>query len=295
MSPELAVFLILALAVPPAYAQDAAQMHAYQESVEVRISPQGDVHVRHVVGDSEEPRQLVLVDGTAANVSVRDEGGNDVAFTAADGGSRVLLPPSENNMVVEYDLLGELVRKDGVWTLDFSYGQTTVFRVPGGVDLILVNGKPIYLGEKDGVACHGCSMLLEYVTDEPRILEGAAWGEDEFPVEIRTLAGIGRFEFDQPAKSISFDVAGKDRFVTVVVPTGLLGGPYAVFLDGKKAYFNEYANNGTHAWIGTRPDSGGSMEIVGTTVIPEFSLMVPLVAGFVMLVAATRFRTVIPR
>ncbi len=287
MDPKLGAFLLaLIAAVPPAYAEEPPGKHADHEAVEVRIGHQGDVHVRHVVKDSDEHQQLPLVSGTAANVLVRDMQGNEVGFETVVEGRQVLLFASEQKTVVEYDLLGEMALVDGVWTMDFNYGALTRFYIPQGVDLVFANGKPVYVGEKSGIACHGCNMLLEYAIDEPRVFESVAWEENEFLVEIRTLSGIERFVFDQPARSIGFDVAGGGKFVTAIIPTELLGDPYSVFLDGEKIHFSDYINDGTHVWLTAKPESGGRIEIVGTTVIPEFPPMVPLIAGFVAVVLA---------
>lgn len=286
-------FLLLILTWPPVYAEDTVR--ADHESVELQINALGEVRVKHIIKDSGNSQQLKLVDGTLGDISVRDARGNEVAFTASDDGMHILLPPSDEDTVVEYGLLDGLVQKDRVWTMDFSYGETTSVLIPDGVDLIFVNGKPVYMGEKNGVKCHGCYMLLEYVVDEPRTLETVQWGEDEFLVEIRTLSDVDRFEFDQPSKSIRFDVGDGQKFVTAIIPTELLGDPYSVFLDSEKIYFHEYINNGTHVWLNTKPDSGGQIEIIGTTVIPEFSMMIPLIAGFVLIVMISRFRMAIPR
>lgn len=286
-------FLLLILTAPLVHAEDAVQ--ADHESVELQINALGKVQVKHVIKDSGDAQQLKLIDGILANISVRDARGNDIAFTEADDGMHILLSSSEEDTVVEYDLLDGIVQEDGVWTMDFSYAETTSVLVPDGVDLIFVNGKPVYMGEKNGIKCHGCYMLLEYIMDEPKTFETVKWEEDEFLVEIRTLADIDRFEFDQPSKSIKFDVGDGQKFVTAIIPTELLGDPYSVFLDSEKIYFHEYINNGTHVWLNTKPDSGGQMEIIGTTVIPEFSLMIPLIAGFVLIVMISRFRMSIPR
>ena len=287
------IVLVIASMTAMAHAQDA-DMPANQESVEVKISQAGDVRVKHVIKDSESAQELKLLDGNVAKISAVDESGNDVAFTMSDESTHILLRPSEDTIRVEYDLLDELVQIDGVWTLDFSYKHTTSFLVPDVVDLIFVNDRPVYLGERNGIACHGCHMLLEYIIDEPSIFESVKWEEDEFLVEIRTLADIGRLEFEQPSKSIKFDLDGKGDFVTVIIPTELVGEPYSVFLDDEKIYFNEYINNGTHAWLNARPDSGGELRIIGTTVIPEFSLMIPIIAGFAVIVAVSRFKASFP-
>lgn len=286
-------FLLLILTIPLVYAEDTVQ--ADHESVELQINTLGEVRVKHIIKDSGYTQQLKLIDGTLTDISVRDARGNDIAFTETDDGMHILLPSSEEDTVVEYYLLDRLVQKDGVWTMDFSYGEATSVLIPDGVDLIFVNSKPVYTGEKNGIKCHGCYMLLEYIVDEPRTFESVQWEEDKFLVEVRTLSDIDRFEFDQPSKSIRFDVGEGQKFVTAIIPTELLGDPYSVFLDSKKIYFHEYINNGTHVWLNTKPDSGGQIEIIGTTVIPEFSLMIPLIAGFVLIVMISRFRMSIPR
>ena len=285
--------LILAPMTALAHAQDV-DTHANQESVEVEIGQAGDVRVKHVIKDSEFSQKLKLLDGSVARITAVDESGKDVAFTMSDESTHILLLPSEETILVEYDLLDELVQIDGVWTMDFSYEHTTSFLVPDVVDLIFVNDRPVYLGEKNGIACHGCYMLLEYTINEPSVFENVKWEEDEFLVEIRTLADVGQLEFEQPSKSIKFDLDGGGDFVTVIIPTELVGEPYSVFLDDEKIYFNEYINNGTHAWLNARPDSGGELRIMGTTVIPEFSLMIPMIAGFVVLVVVSKSKVLFP-
>ena len=287
------MLLVLASMTALAHAQDV-DTHANQESVEVEIGQAGDVRVKHVIKDSEFSQKLKLLDGSVARITAVDESGKDVAFTMSDESTHILLLPSEETILVEYDLLDELVQIDGVWTMDFSYEHTTSFLVPDVVDLIFVNDRPVYLGEKNGIACHGCYMLLEYTINEPSVFENVKWEEDEFLVEIRTLADVGRLEFEQPSKSIKFDLYGGGDFVTVIIPTELVGEPYSVFLDDEKIYFNEYINNGTHAWLNARPDSGGELRIMGTTVIPEFSLMIPMIAGFVVLVVASKSKVLFP-
>ena len=284
-------FLILVFAAP-LHAQSHAQKEADQELVEVKIGPDGDVRVKHVIKDSKVAQQLRLVDGTRQNVSVNGES-NGVSFTR--DGEYVLLPPAGQDVTVEYDLVGELVEIDGVWTMEFKYDRMVAFLLPENVDLIFVNSNPVYLGEKNGIACHGCFMLLEYIVDEPRVFKGVTWEDEEFLVEIRTMANVGGFEFDQPQKSIKFDIDGGKKFVTAIIPTELLGNPYSVLLDDEKIYYHEYINNGTHVWLNAKPDSAGTVTVIGTTVIPEFSLLLPLVAGFVMAVWISRSRLASPR
>jgi len=94
---------------------------------------------------------------------------------------------------------------------------------------------------------------------------------------------VYEFVFDQPSKSITFDVFEKNRFVTTIIPLELLWGPYAVFLDDEKIYFHDYINNGTHVWLNMKPETSGEIAIIGTTAIPEFPMVTPLVIGFLMI------------
>ena len=289
MSPKLGLLsLVFLLVVPPAVAQDAAPRLAFHDLMLVEIDLRGDMRVEHTVKSSEDPVTLPLIGSNAAGLSVLDEEGGGVQFAATDDGSRILLEPSESRYTVQYDLPGRAILNDRMWTVELDYYTTVAIFVPDAVDLIFANGNPVYLGEKKGISCHGCNVLLEYATEDQKALKNVSWGENEFLVELRTVAQIDRFEFDQPSKSMRFDVAG-GGFVTAIIPSELLGGPYAVLLDGQKINFQEYNNNGTHVWVSAKPDVG-SMEIIGTTAIPEFSLMLPLVAGLVMALAIMRTR-----
>lgn len=279
------IFLVL-VSVPLAYSEDS--LEARQESVEVKIDSLGEVLVKHVIEDSETPQRLELIDGVVTGITVLDDNGNKIEY-ARDGNKHIVLLASEQKTTVEYKLSGQLVEKNQMWMMDFRYGNTVAFLFPDEIDLVFVNSRPIYLDEKNGIACHGCKMLLEYTTDEQRLFGSVEWEEDEFLVEIRTLAEINQVEFDQPAKSIRLYVDKGDTYVTTILPTELLGGPYSVFLGDQKVHFQQYTN-GTHVWLNAKPDSG-MLEIVGTTVIPEFSLMLPLIAGFVSMVVIARLKT----
>ncbi|MBA4447856.1 MAG: hypothetical protein H2B07_03060, partial [Nitrosopumilaceae archaeon] len=131
--------------------------------------------------------------------------------------------------------------------------------------------------------CHGCQMLLEYAINESRIYQNVKWEEKEFTVEIRNQNGIDKFVFDQPSKSISFDTIGENRFVTTIIPLELLWEPYVVFLNDEEIPARQNINNGTHVWLIINPDTSGTVNIIGTTVVPEFSMMIPLIMGFLVI------------
>ncbi|MBI2643763.1 MAG: hypothetical protein HYW92_05685, partial [Nitrosarchaeum sp.] len=237
---------------------------AEQKSVEVVISSSDKIHVKHVIASSNSPRQVELIEGTITNLIVSDEEGNEKQFGSIGDNDSVMIYPSQENTVVEYDLEGVLFLKDNVWTWNFRYLETTYFIVPEEVDLIFVNDRPVYLDEKKGIACHGCQMILEYSIDEPKILKNIEFDNKEFLIEIRTFAEINQFNFDQTTKSISFDVNGEKQFVTAIIPLELLPIPHNVYMGDEKIFFHEYNNNGTHVWLNIRPDNSGNVSIIGT-------------------------------
>jgi len=268
------------LSMSQTFAQEVTLGAVPEQTVEIRIDEEGIAHVVHEVKGSTKTLQIDAYEGNVTNLSVTDKGGNEVQYlTLEKYPISVVLPPSGNDMIfIKYDLTDVLISKDGVWTWEFNAPGITNMYFPKGVDMIWVNDRPVYIGEK-GIRQHGGKMTLEYVIDEPVVLKEVEWEEKKFTVAIRTLTNVGLFEFNQPAKSIIFDVAKGNPLVTVIIPLELLWEPYEVYLNSNKTLNREFYNNGTHVWLGFRPDTSGTMNVVGATVVPEFPLFVPLVIG----------------
>ena len=276
------VILSLIVVIPIADAQISIGQKANQKSVEVIINSEGEVHVKHIVHKSSLPTDLELIYGTVSNVSVTNEEGDELLFSMNDDRT-LLVQPSNEESIVEYDLEHALIQTNGVWTWSFRYLETTSFYFPDEVKLIFSNERPVYLDEKKGISCHGCQMVLEYSINESKILENVTWEDKEFEVEILTHSNIDNFVFDQPTRSISFDVSNENQFVTTIIPLELLWNPYVVLLDDEKIFFHEYNNDGTHVWLSLKPETSGTISIIGTTVIPEFPIIAPLAIGFLMI------------
>ncbi|KAF6245894.1 hypothetical protein [Nitrosopumilus sp. b2] len=280
----ISIFVVMSLifVIPLANAQISLGEKAEQESVEVFISSNGNVEVKHVVKPSNLPVDLELINGTISNLSVTNEHGENLEFSTNDK-NVVLIQPSIENSIVKYNISDVLYLKERVWTWDFRYLETTSFIFPEKVDFVFSNERPVFLGDKKGIACHGCQMLLEYSTDEFKSFEKIKWEDKEFIVAIISNSKVNEFVFDQPTKSITYDVSEKNRFVNTIIPLELLWGPYSVFLDDEKTFFHEYINNGTHVWVSVIPETSGEVTIIGTTVIPEFPIIAPLAIGFLMI------------
>jgi len=293
MNTKIFGFLIILLTIsiiPVANAQISIGEKAMQKSVEVIINSVGDVHVKHVVKSSNSPNDLELIIGTVSNLSVTNEQGEEKLFSITGDNNGVLIQPSGNDYIIEYDLDQVLFQKDDVWTWNFRYLELTTFIFSEEIELIFVNENPVILGEQKGITCHGCQMVLEYSIDEPKIFKNVKWEDKEFVVEIRSHSNINNFIFDQPTKSIIFDISKDTRYVTTIIPLELLWEPYLVFLDDKKIDQHKFKNNGTHIWLNMKPETSGEIIIVGTTVIPEFPIIAPLAIGFLMILTVPLMR-----
>ena len=277
------VVLALISIIPVANAQISIGEKATQESVEVIISSEGNVHVKHIIRSSNLPQDLELIYGTVSNVSVTNEQNEEVLFSINGDNTMMLIQPSDEGLIIEYDLDHVLVQINNVWTWSFRYLETTSFILPEEVNVIFTNERPILLDKKKGISCHGCQMVLEYSINEPKIFENVTWEDEEFVVEIQGYSNISNFVFEQPTKSITFDISKENQFVTTIIPLELLWKPYSVFLNNEKVFFHEYINNGTHVWLSMKPETVGEVSIIGTTVIPEFPIIAPLAIGFLMI------------
>ncbi len=284
------VVLLMISIIPVANAQISIGEKAIQKSVEVIINSVGDVHVKHVILRSNVPTQVELIFGTVSNISLTNEEGEERQLTVIGANSGVLILPSQGNSIIEYDLEQVLNQKDDVWTWDFRYLELTSFIFPEEVDLIFVNENPVILGGEKGIACHGCQMVLEYTINEPKIFKNVKWEDKEFVIEIRSHSIINNFIFDQPTKSIIFDISKDTRYVTTIIPLELLWEPYLVFLDDEKIGQHKFNNNGTHVWLNIKPGTSGEIIIIGTTVIPEFPIIAPLAIGFLMILTVPLMR-----
>ncbi len=277
------IILSIIFVIPVADAQLSIGTKAVQKSVEVIINSNGEVHVKHVVISSNLPSQVDLIEGTVSNLVVTNEQGEEKEFIIVGDKNGVMIFPSQRNSIIEYNLDNVLSQKDNLWTWDFSYLETTSFIMPEEVDLIFVSGTPVFLGEKNGIACHGCQMVLEYPINELKNINQVNWEDKEFLVETITSSEIENFDFNQPAKKISFKVNDNNQFVTIIIPLELLWEPYSVFLNDDEILKREIMNNGTHVWLNIRPETSGEITIIGATVIPEFPIIAPLAIGFLMI------------
>lgn len=274
---------------------------APQEDIEVAIDSNGTAHVLHIVaGNATSPVAVQMIAGNYTGLSVTDVQGNSVQYSSISGNpmSVMIFPTQRNETLISYNLPKAVTDDNGVWRWDYfapSDAAFTDFHFPKGVDTIWVvsddksTARPVYLAGK-GLRQIGNGMHLAYVTNEPVKMQAVQWGNQTFNVGISTLANVGPAAFDQSARAYGFDIDKAGSFVTVIMPKALLWGPYQGKINSNATLTNEFHDNDTYAWIGLMPTQSGTVQITGTTAIPEFPLFVPL-AFAISAVVATRFFT----
>ena len=258
------------------------------EDLVVTIDANGTAHVVHnVIGSIINPVQVDMITGNMTNFSVTDQNGGSVQYSTISAQPKaVLLLPSDRNMtLVKYDLSNIVSFSNGVWKwkyFDPPDVRFTDFHFPKGVDMIWSNitddpstARPVYLGGH-GLRQVGNGFTVEYVINEPMTIQTVQWQDQTFNVGIRTLANVGSPIFDQSTMSYSFNMDQPNAFVTVIMPHDLLWGPYQATINTKQTLTNDFYDNGTHTWVGLRPIHSGTIQITGTSVVPEFPLFVPL-------------------
>lgn len=291
------IALVLFSSIPLVSAQISIGSPAEQKLVKITIDQQGKVHVLHEIRDSNKPVQMNTIKGTLSNLKVIDIKGNDVEYgtTGLGNTTGITIFSSKNTVVIEYDLDDVLFLKNGMWTWDFLYLQTTTFILPKGLDLVYVNSIPVMLQDAKGITCHGCDAIIEYVLDQPTSTNQVQWEDSKFNVGIRSLTDVSSLNFDQTTKSFSFDVKEDNQLITVIIPLELLWSPYEVYLNDQKILKHEFFSNQTHAWLNIRPETSGTIKIIGTTVVPEFPVISPLFIGIAIIIGLQLKNRINPR
>ena len=287
------IFLIVAvfsliLVIPMSHAQLTIGGNAEQKLIEMKLDIDGTVSVKHVVSSSNMPVTVQLFSGTISNLVIINEKGEDMFENGANAGiaydpqgnQSIVIFPSKQNSIIEYNL-ESIIPEDNLLTIQTSYAETYSIIFSDEIEMIFLNDNIIFLENKKGISLnYGGSATIQYYSNTPKIIKEVQWEENEFDVEIITDSKIDKFNFEQTSKSISFQVNEEDKLVTIIMSEELLGGPYLIFLDDEKIKFNKTMKNENNIVLNIKPEVSGEIVIIGTTVIPEFSMFIPLIMGF---------------
>ena len=279
--------------IPTAYGQLSLGSEAKQELIEVKINPDGEINVKHVVSSSNMPTTVPLFLGEISNLIVTndlEERINSGTANDAKGNLSVLLLPSNLNSIITYNLENMKINNN-LFSTEISYPQKFSVIFEESINLIFLNNNVLFLDDKKGVAINGGgNMKIEIYSTESKIIEKATWEENEFDVEIITDAEIQSFNFNQPEKSLSFQVNDENKFVTITMSEELLGGPYVTLLDDEKIKYTKFVRDEGIVSLNLKPETTGQVTIIGTTVIPEFSMFIPLIMGFLIILTVPAMR-----
>jgi hypothetical protein len=277
--------IVLFSSFPQLFAQQISLGDPANQDLEISITENGEVHVIHNIVKSSKAQQVLFVNGTYSNLKIYDDEGFEPTYSLVTAPTNELITstnefislfPTSKDVIVEYNLEDVLYLINGTWRWDYLYLAETVFYFPEKVDLLFANANPVLIGDNKGMKCHGCQVTIQYVFDEPIFNQIVKWEDEEFTVVFRTLSEITLFTFEQPRRIIIFDINEPDQFVTMFIPLELLWNPYDVYLNGKNINKNRFLVNDTHVGISVKPETSGTISIIGTSAVPEFPIFIPL-------------------
>ena len=281
------VVLLLALVtvIPTASAQLSLGAEANQKLIEVKLGKSEIVNVKHVIVASNIPVNVNLLNGIILeNIIVTNDNGDEKQFgifNDGKGNHSITIFPSKSNTIIKYDLEDASTLYENLWTIKIEYSETYSVLFSEEIDSFFLNNNIIELKDKKGIAVNnGGNVIIQYHDKISKIIKEVKWEEDKFNVDIITNSKIDKFNFDQASKSISFQVNEKNEFVTISMEEELLGGPYVILLNDEKIKYTKSSIQENYVSLSMKPESPGEIIIIGTTVIPEFSMFLPLIMGF---------------
>jgi hypothetical protein len=280
---SLVIFALIAL--PVANAQFGEP--AYQKLTQLIIDESENIQAKHVIGFSNSPVSVNLFEGVIIeSITVTNEDGKELEFAISgmgDYGAITIFSATENT-IIKYNLKNMFRQSDNLLTLNVGYPKTFGILFSEKTDQIFLNNQIIQLGDKKGISINGGGYVnVDYYSKNLKHIEEVIWEENKFDVEIITDSEIDEFNFDQESKSISFQVNEKNKFVTISMEEELLGGPYVILLNDEKIMYTKSSSKENHVSLSMKPESPGEIIIIGTTVIPEFSMFIPLIMGFLVI------------
>ena len=284
----IVLFLALVTVIPTASAQLSLGGEANQKLIEVKLDKSEIVNVKHVIAAPNMPVNVNLFNGVITeSVMVTNDDGDEKQFGLVNdgrGNQSVTIFPSKSNIIIKYDLEDASTLYENLWTVRIQYSETFSVLFAEKIDSFFLNNNIIQLGDKNGIVInYGGNAIIQYYDKIPIRVEEVVWEEDKFDVKIITNSKIDKFEFDQELKSISFQINEKNKFVTISMEEELLGGPYIILLNDEKIKYTKSSIKENYVSLAMKPESSGEIIIIGTTVIPEFSMFLPLIMGFLII------------
>jgi len=294
------VFVVLIIGmlfsvIPIVDAQLTFGQKADQKSIELFVNKSEIIEVKHVIYPSKMPVTVHLFEGVTQNsIEAKNEDGKgkDIGINNdGKGNLSITIFPTNTQTIIKYNITEQSSLTDNLWLVKAQYNETYSVLFPEEIKFIFLNNNLIQLENRDGISVNGGGAIkVEYYSMIPKSIQKVQWEENKFDVKIISDLKIERFNFDQESKSISFEINEKDEFVTIGIPQELLWGPYVVMLDDEKILYGKSFENENIVLLYLKPEAVGQITIIGTTVIPEFSMFIPLIMGFMIILTVPLMR-----
>ena len=290
MKKVTAIFIIIIIfsVIPNVDGQVLLGEKAKQKSIELFVDKSEIIEVKHVISPSKIPVTAVLFEGVIEeSIDAQNFEGKEQSIGINNDGTgklSITIFPTDDKTIIKYNISGQSSLIDNLWVMKSQYNETYSVLFPEEIKFIFLNNNFISLENRDGISVNGGGKItVEHYSTIPKLIQKVQWEENEFDVEIITDSEIEKINFNQPEKSISFQVNDENKFVTITMSEELLGGPYVTLLDDEKIIHAKSIRDGGIVSLNLKPETTGQVTIIGTTVIPEFSMFIPLIIGFMII------------
>ncbi len=237
--------------------------------------------------------------GSIKNVTVEDSTFMVISFTYPVGGYLDLTFPRELYDVLLFTDHYEPAIFTDDEVAEFQELSRTCEQISLRIDLGWRGSDRLELTSGDILEPHDHPFILQL---EQNVTGAYGNGEKEqVRVGLRTNAMKCDLLFIQEEKKIHADIEGRSEmanegYFSITIPHRLLGGNYTVLVDGKQVDFAErqYRQNGIMVISSLEfryPQNASSIDVIGTSVIPEFgsfSIIVTAVGMASILILSSR-------
>ena len=245
-------------------------------SLSIQTSGDGLARVTEEITPSRTVSRITVstIANNVSNILAVDENNIVLSFSYA-GSSIVIDTLGAANVTLTYSASIISKAASDIWEISYNSGgiESTIV-LPSNSDIIYVNDIPIDIVDNVVTMPPGVTVLRYTVKSVDTKDLVVAWDGRDYIVHVVTASVVQEFSFEQGSKSLALTLDTSTPMLAIV-PVALLGGPYSVTgAAGDPVDFKQYYQNGTHSWIRVEANSGNAVRITGTTVVPEFPLLI---------------------
>lgn len=244
-------------------------------SLTIEISKDGFAKVTEEITPSRTVSRITVnaISSNISDILAVDE--NNIILSFSHTGSSIAIDTlGAANVTLTYG--ADIVSKatSDIWEVNYnSEAIESTIVLPAMSDIIYVNDIPIDIVDNVVTMPPGETSLRYAIKSVDTNNFVVSWDDREYIVHVVTASIVQEFSFEQSSKSLSLTLDTSTPMLAII-PVSLLGGPYSVTgATGDPVDFRQYYQNSTHSWIRVEPNDSNAVRIIGTTVVPEFSII----------------------